>query len=395
MRTKTKANATLYTFIALLLLLFCVLKVLRGADTESTQSGGIWNIVSLLFYPLFFWELLKGKKIKIRLVFAAPFLYCIFSMLFSLFNSSNSFGISFFYSYLMIPFFFLVFSVFYFFSDDHAFGNKIILIAYTICLALNLITIFRYQFFGAARPMASDVYYSLGLFPFALLLTKNGKMKAAFFVFQFLTVFLANKRTGLICFVVATFVYFFITEANKGKKNFLKFLKNFLLLAVAFFLLYRISTYIDTTYHLGIYDRLFSIEEDQGSGRSDIYSAVWQAFKNSSLPQKIAGHGMNTAGELGGAGHAHNDFLEILYNFGVPSFLCFVLFYLALFLEAFRMIRKKSPYAAAFCFSIIVGVFMSMFSYFAIFYTYVICSTAFWGYSLSLEKKRTKQKENL
>ena len=102
----------------------------------------------------------------------------------------------------------------------------------------------------------------------------------------------------------------------------------------------------------------------------------------------VFGHGMNTAGKIGGAGQAHNDFLEILYNYGILPFVSVVVFYLSLIVEGIRLVRRESPYAAAFAFSLIVGLFLAMFSYFTIYYTYVTCIMAFWGYAMAMENKR-------
>lgn len=295
------------------------------------------------------------------------------------------------YSFLMIPYFFLVLSVFYFFSLKSQRAEKIIILTYIICLAINSITIFKYQFSGAERSLAADVYFPLALYPFMLQFVKNSKFKISLSLVQFFTAFLSNKRTALILFVVGIIVYLLIQERNKKNSNLFKLLVRILLIGVAVLILYVISKYIDEKYELDIYYRLMRVTEDGGSGRDIIYLRVWEAYQDSSLFEKMFGHSMNTAGAVGGAGHAHNDLLEILYNYGAIACGLIVIFYMAIIAEMVRMIVRKSPYAAAYSFSVITGVFLGMFSYFLIYYTYVTCTVAFWGYALAMENKRLKE----
>lgn len=368
---------------ALLLTLFCILKVMRGADTNSVQQGGIWNYISLLYYPFFILYLIKISSFRVKLVFVAPLIYSIWSMLVS-FRFSTS--ISVIYAYLMIPYFFLVFSVFYFSAENSIHGEKLIVATYIICLAINIWTIIIYLFFEANRAVASDIYYSLCMLPFVLVILKNSKIKNLLLILQFITVFLANKRTGLIGFIFGYIVYYLLMQ-NSKKSRVVAF-RNILILAVVGILFYNISYYFDQKLGLNIYYRLMRLSEDGGSGRETIYNLVWENYKNSSLFAKLFGHGLNTAGSVGGAGHAHNDFLEVLYNFGITACICLILFYIALFGEASKMAKCRSPYAPAFTMSLVIGFLLSMFSYFLIYYTYVTCSMAFWGYILAMERRR-------
>lgn len=379
-----------YIMIAILLLAFCVLKVLRGT-VESLQAGGIWNYISLLYYPLFIFAILRGNhNVRVRMVFLAPLLY-VFCVLFSVLCTTNiQLNVSTIYSLLMIPYFFLVFSVFYCYSDGSKSGNKIIVIAYLFCLAINMYSIIKYQFLGASRPLASDIYFSLGLFPFMLQLTKNKSAKVFFSIAEFFAVFLANKRTALIAFVIALIAFLLIDEGTNGKKRLIRMIKILIVLTIGITVFYIISQYIDDKFNLNIYMRLFRMQEDGGSGREQIYESVWDAFCNSPFFFKLLGHGMNTAGMIGGAGQAHDDFLEILYDYGIPAFAFSVLYYISLIGEALKMIKRRSPYAAAFSASIIIGLLLSLFSYFLIYYTYVTCIVTFWGYALAMEKHRLK-----
>ena len=387
-KIKQKIARRRYLLVSILLLVFCVLKVLRGADTESTQAGGFWNYISLFYYPLLLVGLFNFRSFKPSAVFAAPLIYSALAMAFALCTSDIHIKLSWVYAYLMIPYFLLVFSVFYMYAEDWSAGNNFILTGYFICLAINLWSCVKFLFLGGAQAMASDIYYSLGLFPFALTFLKNKKLKNFLFVLQFAAVFLSDKRAGLIAFAIGTVIYFLASNYYSKKRNIVKTITTLVVLAVAIYAFYRISMYIDARFKLGIYERLFGIKEDDGSGRGIGYRLVWKAFLKSSFIEKIFGHGMNTAGAVAGYGKAHNDFLEILYDYGFFACICIVVFFVAPIVRAIKMLMAKSPYAPAFLFSLVTGIFLSLFSYFVVFYTYVTCITAFWGYSLAMEKKR-------
>lgn len=389
-----KGDKAWFIVLAVMLSLFCVLKVLRGSDTESTAAGGIWNYISLLYYPIFLLLLINHSKYRLKTIFASSGIYVLFAIFTALINSTSQLSVSTVYSFLMIPYALVVFWTFYLCSVDSKMGENIILFGYFLCLCLNLYTILMYQFAGAARAMQSDIYFSLGLFPFALQLLKSKKLKTIVIIAEFFAVFMVNKRTALISFVIALVLYSLINSHVNESGNFLETVKTIVIVTVAVTLFYYISKYFDDKYNLNIYYRLFRIAEDGGSGRNDIYQNVWQGFLDSSFLQQLFGHGMNTAGQVGGAGQAHNDFLEILYDYGIFALIFVAVFYVSVIFEAFRLIKRKSPYAATFALSVIIGLFLAMFSYFLIFYTYVTCIMAFWGYALALERKRLIMEKN-
>lgn len=386
-----RKGITLFLMVALMLSIFCVLKVLRGSDTGSSAQGGIWNYISLLFYPVFLFAFLIKKRYKVSLFLYSSILYMLFALIPAIGKFSAEGDITYIYQFIMIPYPILVFLTFYFCSDESDRGKKIILLGYFACLALNLYSVITFQFAEAEQAQQSDIYFSLGLFPFALLFLKRKDLRIVTVVLEFLAVFMVNKRTALISFLLALVAYLLIDSYMKEKSKFFSMLKTLTIIALIALVFYGISKYLDDKYEMGVYSRLFRLSEDGGSGRDIIYRNIWNGFHESSLAEKLFGHGMKTAGKIGGASQAHNDFLEILYDYGLLDFIFAVLFYVSLIVEQIRLIRKKSPYASCFAVSLVIGLFLAMFSYFLIFYTYVTCIMAFWGYVLAMEEKRLKR----
>ena len=378
-----------YTFICIIFSIFCVLKVLRGADYSSTQVGGIWNYISLLYYPILIYSALKKRYMKVSSIFVFSFLFCLGAMISVLVMSDIAYTKSFIYRFLMVPYFFLVLSSFYLNYEDNRFCEKVFLFTYYVCLFINMYTIMSHQFMGASRPMASDVYYSLGLLPFMLAFEENTKRKNLFLIMQFITIFLADKRTGLIGFLSAFTIYYIIDNRATLKTKLKIIVKRIIFAVVILICMYGCTLYLDSIYGLNIYSRLFNVVEDGGSGRSAMYVKLFNAFTDSNFINQLFGHGINAAGSAIGASYVHNDFLQVLYDYGIINLILFILFYLAIFIAVIKMISKKSKYAGVFAFSLIIGLFLSMFSYFLVYYTYVTCIVAFWGVILAKERNNS------
>ena len=389
MKTFYKSNnsSMLFRLLGLLLLLFCILKVLRGANTEIETVGGIWNYISLLYYPIMLILFVRKQRYKLIGFFAFCILYLNFVFFSIAVNGNFSLSRDNIYYLLMIPYPFIVLYCFYNCGEDDEIAKHLILAAYFGCLAINLITILRFQFLSYSRPMANDVYYSLCLFPFMLIYTRRKWLRGLASAAQFTASFLADKRAGFIAFCVGFILYILIVNGQSGRAHLVSAVKAILICAVVVLVFYYVTKYIDDRYNLRIYLRLFRVSRDSGSGRRQIYREIWNAYLNSSWEDKLFGHGYGAIHRRYNVGHAHNDFLEALYCYGVFAFLFITLIYVSLIVKAVKMIRIRSKNAPAFAYSIVIGLFLGFFSYFLIFYTYVTCMCAFWGRVLYMEAK--------
>jgi O-antigen ligase len=125
-----------------------------------------------------------------------------------------------------------------------------------------------------------------------------------------------------------------------------------------------------------LFDRFASISEDGGSGRDIVYADVWNMIKSSDYSHIIWGHGYNQVrvdAELGFS--AHNDFLEMLYDFGICGLFAFCGFVAsASNLRTYR--RFSYPQKSA----LLVFVILSLFSHLVLVTSYVIPILVFWAY---------------
>ena len=382
MALKVKINkGNLINIIAAAALMsFCILKVLRGADVNSTKQGGIWNYISLIFYVLLAFLCIQYRRFKVKTIFLVAFIYVLFAYISCIGTDSIILQKDRLYTLIMISYPFVVFSVFYLSSNDNTIFKRLILVAYYVCLAVNLVTIIMHQFQMSSRAMASDIYFSLCLFPFSLLFIKNKVVLACTVIAQFMGSFLADKRAGFLAFAVGFIAYVLLFSALSGKKSVIKSLKIIAISLALAFILLQISRMLDNRYQLKIYERIFRLREDGGSGRSKIYTAIWSNFADSSFVKKVFGHGVGSIETIANTRMGHNDFMDALYSYGLISAVALVCFYVCLIAELIRLCKQKSQYAPAFAFSIVIGLSLSMFSSLLVYYTYVAGIVAFWGY---------------
>lgn len=385
-----KQKKIVFIFVTFLLMLFCITKLIRGTNIETDSYGGIWNAISLAFYPIMFLFLLINKH-RMSLLFSVLFLYSIFAFFTTIANNNLIFiqPVEF-YNLLMIPYFILVFSTFYLSSCSCNFAKKIILFTFLSCLLINIITVFGFRFLGWNRPLATDVYFSLGLFPFSIIFLKNNKLKLLCTVLLIILIFFSAKRAGIFALGTAIISYFTVQYIITKQKNILKNIINIIILFSFILIFYYIFSYIDNLYNFGIYDRIMATTADKGSGRIDLYLSVLNNFMDSSLFDQFFGHGMYATLDLTGV-LAHNDFIEILYDYGIVSLLLIFIFYFILLNIGYKMIKNRSPFASIFISTLFVEFILSMFSFMLVFYTYITCFMSFLGYCIAMEEKRLIQ----
>ena len=78
---------------------------------------------------------------------------------------------------------------------------------------------------------------------------------------------------------------------------------------------------------------------------------------------------------------AHNDFLEVMYDFGLVGLLFYVLIHLSLIKWTIRLFRNGSPFAFPVLISYVCFFVMSMVSHLILYPTYFGLLTAFWAYA--------------
>lgn len=385
-----------YKLIILLIGLFALTRVYRNSfNYHSTQQGGIWNIIIILFFFIYIYELIKmfhNKSYnKYKILSLVFFMLLLTSILFQ--KNSISFNI-FYRSMMSLAFLYVIIVSFSYYKNSNSNDSyRIIRFVYLILLGLSSISLIMFRTNKLDFVMISISYYSLCLFPLVLRHSKmiSTNKISVIYILQFICILISGKRTGLIALVIATICFYFIKAIQK--KNIINFFKVILGISISLFLLIIIMSFLIDYFNLDILDRLLNIFNDGGSGRDVIYTTLTQTIKDSDLIGFLFGHGVLSVSNYVNVGSAHNDFIGMFFYYGLGVFIVFVIFYIFLFRDLYNMIRSNYVYASVFGFSLIISLFLSMFSNFFTEFEYSICMSIYIGVELSDWYKFNKAKK--
>lgn len=258
--------------------------------------------------------------------------------------------------------------------------NSFLKYFYKLCIMLIilvLISVFAGSFVSTKDFTANNlVYLPYFAFPWALS-NSNSKLRLYIILLMSIVVYFTLKRTVFIGFILSVFAYYLIDRiVNQGGLNF-KILFSMVSLTL---LLYLSFTILDSKFGNVFTQRIEGISEDKGSGRFDIYDEVLFYQAKSSKAEWFLGHGHNSVVKVTKEkASAHNDWLEILYDYGLLAILLYVIINGYLIKYIFRLIRCRSKFAAPFAVSYIIFFISSISSNVIIYPAHFILITSFWG----------------
>ncbi|MCQ2352902.1 MAG: O-antigen ligase family protein [Victivallaceae bacterium] len=178
------------------------------------------------------------------------------------------------------------------------------------------------------------------------------------------------KRSLLIVSVLSIIVYSLCRPSLQKKKA----LRNILICISLLVVIAGVFCY--STYGAQALDRLEAIEEDGGSGRIDIYEDLWTEIETNTETEWMIGHGPNAVQQYFSSifgtmfRSAHNDFLEMIYDFGILGFALYVLLHLLLLVYCIKLKRRRSEYFAPFFSAWIFFFVLSLVSHIIIYPSY-------------------------
>lgn len=228
---------------------------------------------------------------------------------------------------------------FYYLSRKGLIREKYLIIfflGFTPVLMLNWIREKTQQFaeFGKEEIVNNVSYSLILLIPFLFLFEKRKFITNALLFLIMYFVILGSKRGAIIVggISVLFYLYYRVKFANFNK-NIFNYIFGFASLFGILIYGYRFFLQND---HL-IY-RFEQLQEGESSGRDEIYANIFSNWSNSeNLVNIFFGYGFAGSLELSGQGLAHNDWLELLSNFGLIGVGIYLLFFYHAFKYAFKV----------------------------------------------------------
>lgn len=376
-------------FIIVVILLFFYLKstmtttALREIENISASTT---IILFLLVSITFFYGIINFKKTgkyfrHHPLVKAIAILFITIYIVSIFFSLANPFEGRVLYGLLLLPF--TLFWFFYVLSNKYNL-RKLIIISMSV-LTIGLIYTYYKNYninlnYFETETTTNTSYFVMYMLPF-LLCYKNKYIKTILIVITILVVFSSLKRTGSIAVILAIVVFIYV-ELAKDKKKW----KNTLFIIILGTAVYYLISYGGLSDNILI-SRFEKLPEDQGSGRILVWESTWEMIKESNVLQVFFGHGFNmvqTDSPLKLS--AHNDFIEVLYDFGIIGFILLLTTYIQLIRFVLKLIKIESKYAAPMAASVVLMIIGSMSSHIIIYPYYLIMFSMFWGYILGVSK---------
>ena len=254
--------------------------------------------------------------------------------------------------------------------DKRALHNITITSYIFVCVYLSVYTLWlvstnRYWSAGGINA----VYYPLLLLPITYYGEKRLPKIMILLLFG-IVLTISAKRTAFFALLAIAFVPELLGYADY--KNNRKRISRICLLLILCIIFYFVVEHYSNTMSSNLFLRLTHLTEDGGSGRVQIYEKVWSAYKNEDIIHRLLGHGFNGVSLTTNIGtSAHNDFLEILYDYGVVALVTYIVYVIKLIVYSFSLRRQNSIHYSAFITSIVVYIIMSSTSHLIIYPTYI------------------------
>lgn len=202
----------------------------------------------------------------------------------------------------------------------------------------------------------------LFLLPFAFTLRTN-TLKYFFVIAIGFIAFLSLKRSTVFAFIAGTIAYHItlLYNSNLKKKKLIITLLWFFFISILIQQVFLFSDQITEGY---ITTRMEELWESGGSGRDELFPMFWLSIKGADIITLLFGHGYNATENNFGV-YAHNDFLEIIYNYGIIAFSAYFLLLRSLFLFGVRLAKNRaipSKVSAAYFSALTILLFLGMFN---------------------------------
>lgn len=275
----------------------------------------------------------------------------------------------------------------------HKGDSRWLKIIFLVITALFLLT--YYSFYDVDNILMNvhlgSSYYSLYMLPLVLVYpSKIGKTCLTIIVS--LAVFSSVKRGGVLALALAMIAYIITNQLVSKQGKFKKIIIGFSVLT-AFI---AIFAYIGTMGDNNIFERFESIQEDNGSGRTDVWAEAWRLITEQGIFTYFVGNGFNTVVHNSRyVLSAHNDYLEAWFDFGLIGMLLYIISLCLLFKDIFECLKTKKEYAPAMSVLGALIIVLTMISHIAIYYWFnviVLCIAYFEG-RYNREKRQLTEKE--
>lgn len=268
-------------------------------------------------------------------------------------------------------------------QTDGTKGDYVMFAVIFLLLILQYMSIFReINFLEMAHLISS--YYLLYTLPL-LLLIKPRLIKVAAIFIVIVVLFSSLKRSGILALAISLFFYIFISQYVRNKFKLSAFIGSLFAIVVLGTVFVVFAT--NDSGSENIMNRFENIDRDQGSGRLVVWEQTMSMIEGQEATTLLFGNGYNAVMHDSTLQlSAHNDFLEVTYDFGIVGLLLYLAAFITLGFYVVKMIVNRSPYAPPMAMLFIIYFIQSMISHIIIYYWANIFMLTF-GYIIGKYRK--------
>lgn len=336
------------SFFPLFLLLFSLLYLFYAKEKVTNKTCSYLVVFVIIYFLTIFGTLIYSLNSRIVL-FSSILPLCFWLIGDSLNKNCKDATLS-----LYIPICFVVLVAFFLLNFD--------------------ITLLLDKVFAAVNASYTVVY----LLPF-LLLNDKRIVRIVAILLAILVTLMSLKRGGMLSLGIGLTLYLIVyVKVSLGK---LVSFRGLVIAIIAVIVISYLVIYFNDSMEGLVFNRFVTLEQDEGSGRGEIYKEVQEMISHSSIIGYVFGHGWGGVARDSSFGlSAHNDFLEIIYDFGYLAFFLYVIFLVRLTRRLFKMLKNNHPYSPALSASLSIFLVNSLVSHIFIYSWYMIMFTFFWGF---------------
>lgn len=210
--------------------------------------------------------------------------------------------------------------------------HDLVLVLYQLPALLNCVILLSYPY--GTRP---DAIFSIFVFlPFCFLFHRKW-LSYIFLIIYLLAVLLTAKRSIILTYSICVSLFvIYNTFVNKYQKLWKRYLLIFFAIAMG---AYYVSSKVE--YIEGVKERFERLEDNESNGRDEIIIHYSNRLSESDSFELLFGHGYAAVVKDIGKG-AHNDMLEILYDYGVIVYFIYICFGISTLNFYYKNYKKDS-----------------------------------------------------
>jgi len=247
--------------------------------------------------------------------------------------------------------------------------------------------VFQYvNVFGYVNMFASNhlicSYYTLYMLPLVFL-NKSKTVRIVMGIVVSITLFTSVKRAGVLALAASLPVYIFTNQYVNKKLKASSIVISLLLIAAIAGLFFFLGTMGEDN----IFERFENIGNDGGSGRTQVWSKAYKLIADLDFFPLLTGNGYNAVVRDSPVQlSAHNDFLEVAYDYGLIGLTLYLGVFLSIGLYVLQLLRRKSPLAPSAAMMFTLYFILSMISHIIIYYWANIVMMTY-GYIMALDRR--------